>query len=36
MVLVYTGLLLAFRRLYGWVARRRTVDRDATPRSEAA
>jgi uncharacterized iron-regulated membrane protein len=35
-VLVYTGLSLAFRRLIGWVGRRRTLDRHATPKSEAA
>jgi len=36
MVLVYTGLSLAFRRLVGWAARRRSVDRKDTPQSEAA
>jgi uncharacterized iron-regulated membrane protein len=35
-VLVYTGLALAFRRFAAWVTRRRGVSREATRKSEAA
>ena len=35
-VLVYAGLSLAVRRFVGWLARRRSIDRQDTPKSAAA